>query len=409
MNAPKSSPVLSVVSDDSEPSSSEREAAPSSVPTGPKHVLSVMATLAVYMPGRADVIRAVFIAAIAREFALLVGPPGTAKSMLARGVSRVFALRHFEHLMTRFTPPEEILGPPKLTALAQDRLERATAGYLPTAESCFLDEVFKANSAILNSLLGVLADRALTDGGKVHKLPLLTGIGASNEVPDPDEGLDAIYDRFLVRVDVPYLTSPADRAAMLVGGPLPAVLPRIDLRAEQIMAHQVRVTDETVEAIVKLQDALADRGVRSSDRRWKQSLALVRVSAYLDGRAETDPEQDLEVLAYSIGTPAQATIVREQIAKSVNPSGAKASERARVAKELLASVPVLGSNPTADHARTIQDAIGRVAPEIKAIVADIAAMPSGRATSTAQKTVDAVLVELRERAQACFAVIAGSI
>lgn len=402
--APKSS---SSVTDDT--SAAAIEAPPESLPVGPQVVNAAIDAVAAYLPGRRDVIRAVMMAAITGEHSLMVGPPGTAKSMLARMVARVLGTKHYEHLMTRFTTPEEVLGPQKLTALAQDRFERNMVGYLPTAESAFLDETFKSNSAILNALLSVMSERQLTDGGKVHRLPLQTLMGASNEVPDPDDGLDAIFDRFLFRIEVPYLSDKKERLAMLTSTGAPANLPRIDLRGERVGVAQVCVTDDTLNALIALQDALADRGVRASDRRWKQCLNVLRASAYLDGRPDTDPESDLDSLAYVIGLPSQIATVREVIAKSVNPTGAKAAERAKAAKEILSILPPLSENADAAAARSVQDAIGRIAPDVKAIVSDLASMPPSRSVTMARKVVDEVLSDLRARAQAAAAILAGSI
>src|SRR5215471_277736 len=148
--------------------------------------------------GKDEVIRLLLIATIAGEHAVLIGPPGTAKSALIRMFSRLIHAQYFEYLLTRFTEPNEIFGPVDIAAFREGRYERRTEGMLPQAEIVFLDEVFKSNSAILNALLTLLNERRYTSGGAVIRCPILSCFGASNEVPT-DETLSAIFDRFLLR------------------------------------------------------------------------------------------------------------------------------------------------------------------------------------------------------------------
>src|SRR3984957_18969475 len=149
--------------------------------------------------GKDEVIRLLLIATIAGEHAVLIGPPGTAKSALLRTFARLLSARYFEYLLTRFTEPNEIFGPVDIAAFREGRYERRTEGMLPDSEIVFLDEVFKSNSAILNALLTLLNERRYTSGGHVMRCPLLSAFGASNEVPS-DETLTAIYDRFILRI-----------------------------------------------------------------------------------------------------------------------------------------------------------------------------------------------------------------
>src|SRR5271155_3858961 len=136
--------------------------------TLPTRLTQLAHTLEQRFLGKDEVIRLMLVASIAGEHAVLVGPPGTAKSALIRTFARLLRASYFEYLLTRFTEPNEIFGPVDISAFREGRYERRTEGMLPEAEIVFLDEVFKSNSAILNALLTLLNERRYTSGGKVY-------------------------------------------------------------------------------------------------------------------------------------------------------------------------------------------------------------------------------------------------
>src|SRR6476646_691222 len=140
----------------------------------------VRTELVAAFPERETVIDGALAATVAGEHVLLLGPPGTGKSALVRALAAVFQGRYFEALLTKFSTPEELFGPISLKALEQDRFERVVAGKLPEAEFAFVDECFKANSAILNSLLTLINERVFHNDGQPVKVPLVTMFGASN-------------------------------------------------------------------------------------------------------------------------------------------------------------------------------------------------------------------------------------
>src|SRR5919202_5994195 len=148
--------------------------------------------------GRDEVIDLIALAVVAGEHLFLHGPPGTAKSALIRQFAGAVRGRYFEYMLTRFSEPNEIFGPIDLVRLREGTVATVTAGMLPEAEFVFLDELFNANSAILNNLLTVLNERVYRRGLETHRLPLLSLFSASNHLPD-DEALRALFDRFLLR------------------------------------------------------------------------------------------------------------------------------------------------------------------------------------------------------------------
>src|ERR671913_1378176 len=190
---------------------------------------------------RADLIDGALAALLSSHHLLIIGPPGTAKSMLADELCRrIEGGNYFQWLLTRFTTPEEIFGAVSLKALEQDDYRRVTSYKLPEAQIAFLDEIFKANSSILNSILTLLNERLFHNGKAVTRVPLLTLFGASNELPEEDE-LTALYDRFLLRFVVGYIAEDFRFLRMLESQKTPerTTLTLVELTELQSQAGQI--------------------------------------------------------------------------------------------------------------------------------------------------------------------------
>jgi MoxR-like ATPase len=290
------------------------------VPKAPlnERLRSVAGSLERQFLGKDELIRLLLVAVVAGEHCVLLGPPGTAKSALIRSLAELVQARYFEYLLTRFTEPNELFGPVDIAAFREGTYRRNTAGMLPEAEIVFLDEAFKANSAILNALLTLLNERTVTSGGQVLQCPLISVFAASNEVPT-DETLSAVFDRFLLRVhsdnlDAYHFTELLERGIQHEGRRMARekLAPIVDARELSELGRgfgaKLRFSESFLSTYKTLVFQIRAEGVSLSDRRVVKLLKLFAASAYIDGRSDADVS-DFFILKHIWNSQDQAAIL----------------------------------------------------------------------------------------------------
>lgn len=299
-------------------------------------ILALLAEIGKGVYEKETELRLGMLAALAGESIILLGPPGVAKSMVARRLKDAFAdARSFEYLMSRFSTPDDIFGPVSISKLKDsDTYERVTEGYMPTADVVFLDEIWKAGPAIQNTLLTALNEKVFRNGDREVRLPLKLLVAASNELPAEGEGLDALWDRFLVRYISQGVKDNKAFLSMILDVDdvqYSAELERLQITGDEYDRWQKEIAavevDEGVKASILYirerlrsivdKDSAATYSIYVSDRRWKKAVNLLRASAFVHGRRRTDLT-DLVVLAFCLwNEPAEFAVVREIVVNSL--------------------------------------------------------------------------------------------
>lgn len=237
---------------------------------------------------RENEVEGILVALLSRQHMLMIGPAGTAKSALSVELAKVIqGTEYFQWLLTRFSTPEEVFGPLSLKDLEKGMYKRNTVSKMPEANLVFLDEIFKANSAILNSLLTLINERIFYNDGTPVKVPIISVIGASNEYPEEGEGLEALFDRFLLRFELDYIANETNFVSMMKGTGQNQAMPSMtmeELVQLQLLTDIVTIPDEVYETLSEIRNELRDEGIRPSDRRYKQSLSVLQAKALINQR-----------------------------------------------------------------------------------------------------------------------------
>lgn len=319
-------------------------------------IVRLIATLSQGIHERSEALRLGLLALLAGESLILLGPPGTAKSLVARRLKAALTgARAFEYLMGRFSTPEEIFGPLSIAGLRdRDVFERRTAGYLPEADVAFLDEVWRASPPIQNTLLTILNEKRFRNGDHELKVPLKLLVAASNRAPTGEENAEAFWDRFVLRLEVAPLATDEGFSALVAETsdlyndlPAPDALTSDEWKELQIAIDAVTLPSEVVTALSMLRQELSEGPdpVAVSDRRWKKAARVLRASAVAHGRTAVDG-QDVGLLEHVLwDKPEHRAVVIKQLNRILEeygwPSPEPMAEHEAAVDELRAELRAL--------------------------------------------------------------------
>ena len=266
-----------------------------------KRIEDLVSSVSADMLEREEIVAVSLLSALCGQNTFLLGPPGTAKSLISRRIAHAFEhSSYFEYLMNRFSTPEEVFGPVSIKALKEDRYVRKTDSYLPKADFAFLDEIWKSSPAILNTLLTLINEHTFRNGDEIQQASIKALIAASNETPDREQGLEALYDRFIVRLFVKPIQQPNHFDRLLESKP---TLSMIDVNTALRITesewmdwrkyiYDVKLSSETLIIVHLIREQLFRQSetlaIYVSDRRWQRAAILMKASAFFNDRQETN-------------------------------------------------------------------------------------------------------------------------
>ena len=302
-----------------------------------------------YFKEREAEINGSLLAVLSGENIIFLGPPGTAKTQLAKNICQsIEGGNFFNYLLTSFSTPEEIFGPLSLKALEEDEFRRKIEGCLPTSHIALLDEIFKASSAILNSLLTILNERKYHNGKEIIDVPLFSVFGASNEFPGEDESLEALYDRFLFRYRLTYIQDDENFRNLLFRDH-GDFKPSVNIQVSEIYelresAKNLHVDPDVELIILELRKNLQLQEIDISDRRWKKVIQVLKVAACSSGCMAVDRTMALLLQHMLWNLPEERENLRKVVFELVVSGGISTEKLRQEAEDLHAAASIALKN-----------------------------------------------------------------
>jgi len=313
--------------------------------TIPEKLLNTEQVLSDHFIERDEEIHGLTLASISNTNMLLLGPPGTGKTLLVNSWAKLIDNNsHFSWLLHKFLTPDELFGPVSLKGLKDEKFKRNTQGKLPEATTCFLDEIYKCNAGSLNSLLSLLNEKVFFNDGLAIKTPLMMAIGASNELPEESDNLDALDDRFPLRYHVYPIQDAMNKARLLdisLSIKEKPTLTLKDIVKARENASTINLTEDVVEHLITLVDCLRTEGVTITDRTFRQTKSLLQAEAYVKNDEEVGLDH-LEILKNVLWRqPEHIKIVHSHILRLINPEKDKIQSLYDDAEEIFENAMAL--------------------------------------------------------------------
>lgn len=322
-----------------------------------------------------EAIRLALLSAVAGESIFFLGPPGTAKSMISSRIHHAFkGTKYFEYLMNEFSTPDEIFGSVKLKGLDEGIYEKNTTGYLPEAHIAFLDEIWKSGPAILNTLLTIINEKKFRNGTDVKKVPLQILLAASNELPKEKAGLEALYDRFIIRTMVNPVSLENEKSFFdLCENSGKELIITESMKPNLLTIEEVQTWSEKIDGIIltdKIKDVVTEirrelevknqekereekEKFYVSDRRWKKIIHLLKTSAFLCDRTEVDL-MDMQLITYCIwNTPKQRDEVKSIVKEIVQAHGLECTT---AIDDIEEQIKIFGKDVEATWLKSVEEA-----------------------------------------------------